>query len=78
MRKLRRRPNRRRRLRPPPKRPPRPRLSSRIRLPDSRTRPRIRAVRHRVVAPAVACRTSFQAAVDTAVQMIVLRPLRTV
>ena len=58
--------------------PPRARRSSRIRLPDSRTRPRIRAVRHRVVAPAVACRTSFQAAVDTAVQMIVLRPLRTV
>ena len=86
IRKPRRRPNRRRRLRPPPKRPPRlrPRRSSRIRLPDSHTLPRIQLPnsrtrpRIRAVAPAVACRTSFQAAADTAVQMIALRPLRTV
>ena len=72
MRKLRRRPNRRPRNRrqpprPPPKPlPPRARRSSRIRLPDSRTRPRIRAVRHRVAAVPAACRTSFQAAEGTA------------
>lgn len=61
------------------------RPSSRTRLPDShtrlriplhnsRTRPRIRAVRHRVAVAPAACLTSFQAAEGTDARPTVLRP----
>lgn len=60
-------------VRPPHR--PRRRCSSRIRLPNSRTRPRIQAARR--VRPAVvpaACRTSFQAAEVSDARQTALRP----